>query len=83
MKFHNIQLPNQLLIAYILHSIRNEYIKFISNIIQNLRNNPEAYIIKSLFSNLTDEAREKEKNSILFAKNHKDKEKSIKPKQAT
>ena len=48
-----------------------------------MRNNPEAYIIESLFLNLTDKAREKEKNFILFVKNYKNKEKSIKLKQAT
>ena len=61
LKSHNIQLLNQLLIAYILHSIRSEYIRFISNIIQNLRNNPEAYIIESLFSNLIDKTQRKKK----------------------
>jgi len=69
--------------AYILHFISNEYTGFISNIVQNLRNNPKAYTVESLFSNLTDKAREKEKNFILFAKNHKNKEKSIKLKQVT
>jgi len=81
LKSYNIQLLNQLLITYILHFIKNEYTGFISNIIQNLKNNPKAYTVESLFSNVTDKVRGKEKNSILFAKNHKDKEKSIKPKQ--
>jgi len=33
LKSYNIQLPNQLLIVYILHFIGNEYIGFIFNIV--------------------------------------------------
>ena len=80
LKSYNIQLLNQLRITYILHFIKSEYIRFIFNIVQNLRNNLEAYTIESLFSNLTGKAREKEKNFILFVKNYKDKEKFIKLK---
>ena len=78
LKSHDIELPSQLLMAYILHSIGDEYKGFISNIVQDLRKDPFAYTMESLFSNLADEARGKEKNSILSVKGRKDKDKSKK-----
>ena len=62
---HEISLPNQVVIAWILHSIGSEYEGLISNIVQDLRKDPKAYIVDSLFSSLIDEARGKEKNSVL------------------
>jgi hypothetical protein len=56
LKGKDIILPNQVIIAWVLNSLGNEYEGFISNITQALTNDPKAYTIESLFSSLADEA---------------------------
>lgn len=60
LKGKEILLPNQVIIAWVLNSLNDDYEGFISNITQSLRKDPKAYTIESLFASLIDEARGRE-----------------------
>lgn len=71
LKSKDITLPKQVVMAWVLNSLSQEYEGFISNITQALRNDPNAYNSETLFSSLIDESRGKEKGSqkLLFTSN--------------
>jgi hypothetical protein len=60
LKGKNIELPRQVIIAWILNRLPPDYESFIQNIAQGLRNNSKAYSVDTLFSSLIDEARGRE-----------------------
>lgn len=75
LKTNNINLPKQVIIAWVLNSLDENYEGFIQNITQSLRKDPNSYSVDTLFANLLDESRGKEKNTtkalILRGKNQK------------
>lgn len=81
LKSKDILLPNQVIIAWVLNSLSDEYEGFIQNIIQSLRQDPKAYTIETLFSSLIDEARGRENysennngyNKLLLLKRNRNK----------
>jgi hypothetical protein len=74
LKSKQLELPKQVVIAWVLNSLTDNYEGFVSNVTQSLRNNAESFTIETLFSNLLDESKRqdnKDYNSntqILFAK---------------
>jgi hypothetical protein len=56
----NIELPRQVIIAWILNRLPPDYESFIQNITQGLRNDSKAYSVGTLFSSLIDKARGRE-----------------------
>lgn len=60
LKGKGIELPNQVIIAWVLNSLNDDYDGFIQNITQSLRNDPKSYTVETLFSSLIDEARGRE-----------------------
>ena len=58
----DIILPTQVITAWVLNSLNEDYDGFIQNITQSLRLDPNAYSIESLFSSLIDEARGRDNN---------------------
>jgi len=57
LKAKEIELPNQVIIAWVLNNLSPGYEGFVSNVIQSLRSDPAAYTLESLFSNLLDESK--------------------------
>jgi hypothetical protein len=57
LKRNKIELPKQVTISWVLNSLDDEYSRFIQNITQSLRQDPEAYTLESLFTSLLDESR--------------------------
>ena len=55
LKAKNLELSKQVIIAWVLNNLTNNYNGLVSNITQSLRTNIELYSIKLLFSNLLDE----------------------------
>jgi hypothetical protein len=73
LKAKNLELPKQVIIAWILNNLSNEYEGFVGNITQSLRNNSESYNLETLFSNLLDESKRQANKdtttgSILYTK---------------
>ena len=75
----NIILPNQVIIAWILNSLDDNYTAFIQHITQSLRDNPAAYTFDSLVKCLIDESRGKEVDTINSI-NKKNNNKNPRPK---
>ena len=46
----NLELPKQVIIAWVLNNLTNNYDGLVSNITQSLRTNIKSYTIESLFS---------------------------------
>jgi len=66
-----LALPKQVVIAWVLNSLTDNYDGFISNITQSLRSNSEAYSLETLFSYLLDESKRLEsKDSSVFYTQH-------------
>ena len=62
-----LALPKQVVIAWVLNSLTDNYDGFISNITQSLRSDSEAYTLETLFSYLLDESKRLEsKDSNVF-----------------
>ena len=57
LKAKNLELPIQVIIAWVLNNLTDAYDSIVSNITQSLRNNKEAYNLESLFANLLDESK--------------------------
>jgi hypothetical protein len=57
LKAKDLELPNKVIIAWVLYSLPSQYDGLVGNITQSLRNNAEAYSLETLFSNLLDEAK--------------------------
>ena len=55
LKAKNLELPKQVIIAWVLNNLTDNYDGLVSNITQSLRTNIESYSIESLFSNLLNE----------------------------
>jgi hypothetical protein len=68
LKLKDIILPNQVIIAWVLNSLNEEYSVFTQNITQLLRNNPKAYTFEILVKCLIDELRGKDENAIYSMK---------------
>ena len=62
LKAKNLELPKQVIIAWVLNNLTDNYDGLVSNIIQSLRTNIDSYILESLFSNLLDESKRQESN---------------------
>ena len=62
LKAKNIELPRQVIIAWVLNNLSEDYENIISNITQTLRNDINAYSLENLFSNLIDESKRQESN---------------------
>ena len=81
LKGKEIHLPKQVVISWVLNSLSTEYEGFTTNIVQALRNSPDAYTVESLFSSLIDEARGKESNNsqnkLLYINNNKNNYKKL------
>ena len=60
LKAKKLELPKQVIIAWVLNSLTDDYEGFVSNITQSLRNNSEAFTLETLFSNLLDESKRQE-----------------------
>jgi hypothetical protein len=56
LKAKEIELPNQVTIAWVLNNLSLGYKGFVSNVIQSLRKDTATYNLESLFSNLLDES---------------------------
>lgn len=65
LKSKDIILPSQVIIAWILNSLNENYDGFTQNITQALRQNPAAYTVESLIKSLIDESRGKEENIYM------------------
>lgn len=63
----DILLPNQVIIAWVLNSLDENYSSFIQNITQSLRNNPKAYTFDTLVKCLIDESRGKDENHAIYS----------------
>lgn len=61
-----IILPNQVIIAWILNSLDENYDSFVQNITQALRQDPLAYSVDSLVKSLIDESRGREESNIYI-----------------
>jgi gag-polypeptide of LTR copia-type len=58
LKAKELELPKQVIIAWVLNSLTENYEGFVSNITQSLRNSKtEEYNLEELFSNLLDESK--------------------------
>lgn len=57
LKAKDMELPRQILFAWVLNNLTPVYRSLVSNITQSLRNNKDAFTIESLFANLLDEAK--------------------------
>jgi len=74
LKAKNLELPKQVIIAWVLNSLTDNYEGFVSNITQSLRNNSENITLENLFSNLLDESKRQDNKDytnnpqILFTK---------------
>ncbi len=60
LKAKKLELPRQVIIAWVLNNLTDSYDGFVANITQSLRNDSEAYSIEMLFSNLLDESKRQE-----------------------
>ena len=66
-----LTLPKQVIIAWVLNNLTENYDGFVSNITQSLRNDSEAYSLETLFSNLLDESKRQESrdnHQVLFTR---------------
>jgi hypothetical protein len=82
LKRNKIELPKQVTISWVLNSLDDEYSRFIQNITQSLRQDPEAYTLESLFTSLLDESRgrlNKPSEKALYIKGKKGAGNSICP----
>jgi hypothetical protein len=74
LKSKKLELPKQVIIAWVLNSLTDNYEGFVSNLTQTLRSNTtQEYSLESLFSNLLDESKSQETKDfntprVLFAK---------------
>lgn len=57
LKAKGIEIPKQVIIAWTLNNLTDEYNGFVTTISQAYRTNKDAYSLESLFSNLLDESR--------------------------
>jgi hypothetical protein len=62
LKAKNLELPKQVIIAWVLNNLTDNYDGLVSNITQSLRTNIDSYTLESLFSNLLDESKRQESN---------------------
>jgi hypothetical protein len=72
LKAKQLELPKQVIIAWVLNSLTDEYEGFVSNITQSLRNDSDIFTLETLFSNLLDESKRqenKDSNQALFTFN--------------
>jgi hypothetical protein len=73
LKAKQLELPKQVIIAWVLNSLTDEYEGFVSNITQSLRNDSEIFTLETLFSNLLDESKRQDNkdsnNQALFTYN--------------
>jgi len=89
LKAKNLELPKQVIIAWVLNNLTNNYDGLVSNITQSLRTNIESYSIESLFSNLLDESKRQESmeannnSQALYTMPNKGKYKGKKPYKVT
>jgi len=89
LKAKNLELPKQVIIAWVLNNLTNNYDGLVSNITQSLRTNIESYSIESLFSNLLDESKRQESmeannnSQALYIMSNKGKYKGKKPYKVT
>ena len=60
LKAKKLELPKQVIIAWVLNNLTDDYESIVSNITQSLRNNIDAFNLESLFSNLLDESKRQE-----------------------
>ena len=71
LKAKKLDLPRQVIIAWVLNNLTDNYDGFVSNITQSLRNDSNVYTLETLFSNLLDESKRqesKESNTVLHTK---------------
>ena len=82
-------MPKQVIIAWVLNNLTDNYDRLVSNITQSLRTNIESYSIESLFSNLLNESKRQEsieannKNQALYTLSNKGRYKGKKPYKIT
>jgi Reverse transcriptase (RNA-dependent DNA polymerase)/gag-polypeptide of LTR copia-type/Integrase core domain/GAG-pre-integrase domain len=72
LKAKNIELPKQVIIAWVLNNLTDNYDGLVSNITQSLRNDINSYNLENLFSNLLDESKRqdsKELSQALYSSN--------------
>ena len=62
LKAKNLELPKQVIIAWVLNNLTDNYDGLVSNITQSLRTNIDSYTLETLFSNLLDESKRQESN---------------------
>ena len=64
LKAKNLELPNQVIIAWVLNNLSEEYEGFVGNITQSLRNNSDIIGLETLFSNLLDESKRQQSKDL-------------------
>ena len=57
LKAKNLELPKQVIIAWVLNNLTDNYNSLVANITQSLRTNIDSFTLESLFSNLLDESK--------------------------
>lgn len=71
LKAKKLALPDQIVIAWVLNNLSDNYEGFISSVTQSFRTNSGAYTLESLFANLLDESKRHmplDKDSILYTR---------------
>lgn len=71
LKSKNLELPKQVIIAWVLNNLTDNYDGLVANITQSLRTNIDSFSLESLFSNLLDESKRQEsmdKEHALYVK---------------
>ena len=64
LKARSLELPKQVVIAWILYGLGDSYDGLVSNITQSLRRDPNAYNFESLASTLIDEAKRQDSKEV-------------------
>ena len=81
LKAKDIELPKQVVIAWVLNNLTDNYDSLVSNITQTLRNDIKAYNLEDLFSNLLDESKrlDSRDSQVLYNSSQKGNYKGKKP----
>ena len=85
LKAKDIELPKQVVIAWVLNNLTDNYDGLVSNITQTLWNDIKAYNLEDLFSNLLDESKrlDSRDGQVLYNSSQKGNYKGKKPQKIT
>ena len=74
LKAKDLELPKQVIIAWVLNNLTDNYDSLVANITQSLRTNIDSFTLESLFLNLLDESKRQESmdnNQVLYSNSNK------------